>query len=64
MQGLHPFMDKKPNEIHKNLMPMKFTVVINSYTTINTPYNWSAFLTAFCLNLGYVSLYELIRIRN
>ena len=29
---------------------------INNYfqPTINTPYNWPAFLVAFCLNSGYV----------
>ena len=60
------FMDKKPNEIHKNLIPKKFTVatVINSYTIINRPYNWPPFLIASCLNIGDVSSYELIRIRN
>ena len=36
----------------------------NSYTTINTPYNWPAFLAASCLNIGYLSLPELIRIHN
>ena len=34
-----------------------------SYTTINTPYNWPAFLAALCLNIGYL-LHELIRIRS
>ena len=35
-------------------------------TTINTPYNWPAlsFLAASCLNIGYLSLHKLIRIRN
>ena len=40
-------MDKKPNEIHENLIPTKIdnhTFSINSYTTINTPYNWPDFL--------------------
>ena len=58
-------MDKKPDEIHRNLIPSKLTNVqysINSYTAINTPYDWPAFLAASCLNIGYVSLYELIRI--
>ena len=38
-------------------------IIINSYTTINTPYNWPAlsFLAASCLNIGYL---ELIKIRN
>ena len=43
-------MDKKPNEIHENLIPTKLTNIqysINSYTTINTPYNWPAFLSSF-----------------
>ena len=39
-------------------------LLFNSYTTINTPYNWPAFLAASCLNIGYLSLHELIRIRN
>ena len=58
-------MNKKPNEIHVNLMPAKinnYTVQYYSYTTINTPYNWPAFLAASCLNIGYISSYELIRI--
>ena len=33
---------------------------IISYTTINTPYDWPAFLAASC----YLSLHELIRICN
>ena len=62
-------MDKKPNEIHENLIPQKLITVcvlygINSYTTINTPYNWPAFLAASCLNSGYTSSNALIRIRN
>ena len=39
-------------------------IIIIIYTTINTPYNWPAFLAASCLNIGYLSLYELFRIRN
>ena len=39
-------------------------LLFNSYTTINTPYNWPAFLAASYLNIGYLSLHELIRIRN
>ena len=35
-----------------------------SDTTINTHYNWPAFLVASCLNIGYLSSHELIRIRN
>ena len=59
-------INKKPNEIHENLIPTKFTVqYIYSYTTtINTPYNWPAFLTASCLDIGYVYSCELIRIRK
>ena len=34
------------------------------YTTINTPYNSPAFLAASCLNIGYLSLFKLITIRN
>ena len=41
-----------------------YYLLINSYTTINTPYNWPASLTASCLNIGYLSLHKLIRIRN
>ena len=37
---------------------------INSYTTINTPYNWLAFLVASCFNSGYMSSYVLVRICN
>ena len=41
---------------------------VNSYTTINktinTLYNWPAFLAASWLNIRYVSSYELIKIRN
>ena len=63
-------MDKKPNEIHENYDLHKINkhalkyATINSYTTINTAYNWPVFLVTSCLNIGYVSLYELIRIRN
>ena len=53
-------MDKKPNEIqvakfdpHKDLQPCS-SYSIKSYTTINSPYNWPAFLAASCLNIGYV----------
>ena len=59
-------MNKKPNKIYENLISMKLTNIqysINSYT-INTPYNWPAFLAASCLNIGYTSSYELIKIRN
>ena len=38
-------------------------LLFNSYTTINTPYNWSAFLAASCLNIEYLSL-QLVGIRN
>ena len=31
-------MDKKPNEIHVNLIPETIQYSINSYTTINAPY--------------------------
>ena len=61
-------MDKKPKEIHENLIPVKltniYTTVLTSYTAINTPYNWPAFIAPSCLNIGYVSSYKLIRIRN
>ena len=56
----------KPNKIHENLIPARLTATqqsINSYTTINTPYYWPAFLAASCLNIGYMSIYKLIRIR-
>ena len=58
---------RKPNKIHQNLIPTKLTNIrhsINFYTTINGSYNWSAFLAASCLNIGYMSSYELIRICN
>ena len=60
------FMDKKHNKIYENLIPTKLTNIQYSilYATINTPYNWPAPLAAFCLNIGYVSSYKLIRIRN
>ena len=35
-------------------------LLFNSYMTINTPYNWPAFLAALCLSIGY----KLIRMRN
>ena len=57
-EHIYIFMDKKPNEI------LNQQYSINSYTTINIPYNWPAFLAASCLNIGYTSSYELIRIRN
>ena len=36
--------------------PQNLQYSINAYTTINTPYNWPAFLTASCLNIdsGYI----------
>ena len=50
-------MDKKPNEIHKNLILMeinnyRLSYSINCSTTTNTniPYNWPAFLAASWLN--------------
>ena len=61
-------MDKKLNEICKNLIP---TQLINNHTVqyklqnvrtqenTNIPYNWPAFLA---VNNGYTSLYALIRI--
>ena len=60
-------MDKKPSEIHENLIPMKInnhTIQQYSYTTNNTPYNWPASLAASCLNIGFTSSYALIRICN
>ena len=43
-------MDKKPNEIRVNLIPMKIknhaVQYINSYTTINMPHKWPAILEA------------------
>ena len=56
-------MDKKPNAIHENLIPTKYSSYVysvNSYTTINTPYNWPALLAASCLNIGYMSAYEYV----
>ena len=51
-------MDKKPKEISVKLIPTKIIITIqysiNSYTTINTPHNWPAFLAASCLNIGYM----------
>ena len=47
-----------------HLNTKQITVSFNSYTTINTPYNWPAFLAASCLNIGYFSSHELTRIRN
>ena len=50
--------------MHINIIPTKLTNIqysINSYTIINTPYNWSAFLAAYCFNSGHMSLYELIK---
>ena len=47
--------------------PQKYSSYVynfNSYTIINTPYNWPVHLAASCLNIGYVSSYELIRIHN
>ena len=29
-----------------------------------TPYNWPASIAASCLNIEYLSIHELIRIRN
>ena len=58
----------KPNKTNENLIPMKINNhilhSINSYTTINTPYNWPAILAASCWNIGYMYSYELIGIRN
>ena len=42
---------------YKNLIPTNYNNT--PYTIINTPYNWPAFLTASCLNIGYMSSYEL-----
>ena len=61
-------MDKKPNEIHKNLNPTKIkqsyhTLLRNSFITIritNIPCNWSA--CPYFIS-GYISLYALIRTR-
>ena len=58
-------MDKKLKEIHVNLIPMKIknhAVQYYSYTIINTPYEWPAFLAASCVNSRYMSSYALIRI--
>ena len=57
-------MDKKLNEIHKNLIPTKLTTyhTIQNLTTqqnTNIPYNWLIFLA---VNNGYTSSYALIRI--
>ena len=54
------------NFYHENfhLNTKQIMVSFNSYTTINTPYNWPAFLAASCLNIGYFSSHELTRIRN
>ena len=60
-------MNKEPNEFHKHLSPQKLTTIqysINSYTTINTPYNWLVFLAASSLNTWYMSSYELVRMCN
>ena len=43
--------------------------IINIYVTLTIQLthliaNWPAFLAAPCLNIGYLSLQELIRIRN
>ena len=55
-------MDKKPQKFdsHRKLTTIPYS--INSCTTINTTYNWPAFLAASCLNIGYMSSYALIRI--
>ena len=45
-------MDKKPNEIHENLIPMKYNNLIVQYklihiiTNTNIPHNWPAFIAA------------------
>ena len=48
-------MDKKPNEIHENLIPMKikqsgFTLILQQKT--NIPYNWPAgsYIVDTCLH--------------
>ena len=48
-------MDKKPNEIHKNLIPTKLSTI--QYST--NCYNWPVFLT---VNTGYTSSYAFIGI--
>ena len=52
-------MEKKPNKIwsSRKLRIMQYSI---NYYTISTPYNKPTFLTASCLNSGYMSLYALI----
>ena len=48
--------------ISKN-QALQIHACMHSYTTINIPYNWPAFLAASCLNIECMFSYELIRIR-
>ena len=57
-------MDKKHNEIHKNLIPTK----INKHTVytqqvINLIAGQPSYLPSWIVNSGYMSSYEIIRIR-
>ena len=61
-------MDKKPNKIYENLIPMKINYFIQykpvyiHATNTYIPYNWPALLAASWLNRGCASSYILIRI--
>ena len=47
-----------------NTMYIYKTSQLRNLTKSMRPYIWSALLAASCLNIGYVSSYELIRICN
>ena len=47
-----------------NIMYIYKTSQLRNLTKSMRPYIWSALLAASCLNIGYMSLYELIRICN